>query len=597
LHDRRFLRVVDASYPLGGDRVALRLLDGTTITVQADWRPVLNGCKGAQTLDDHAIAIERERGLHPQQRAVTRQALASLAAAGALACYEDLSSAVHGEGEAATSASRITSLVIPTCDRPEPLERCILSFARNAREHGRRVDVIVGDDARGADSRARLRERLTALSRSADISIRYAGTEEKQQFIAALEGASGVPAEVLAFALLGPGDESPRTGANRNALLLDAVGELCVSVDDDTLCQLTPHPQHADGLRFADDSDPTEFWFYPGRDAALAAARFGAHDFLGLHEQLLGKSVTGLLAAPDVSVRGAGHYLARALVHGRGRVAVTYNGVLGDSGMHTGANVRYLRGATRERLVRNEADYRTALRSREVLRVVQAPTVCGGPPFMGTFFGLDATRPLPPFLPTRLNEDGVFGFTLVHCFADACFGHVPFAALHAPAGARSYAPEGTDIETFRLSELIIQCVSQASRPDSLAWDAALGVAGALLVTASSWPQPVFDRFVNDVVCRYAASRIGHHARMLGVYQRQPKFWSDDILARIRKLEHRLTCEDYYVPADVEGSSLAERRARTRTLVGQWGRLLASWPAVLDGARVLKARGRRLSVAL
>ena len=58
-----------------------------------------------------------------------------------------------------------------------------------------------------------------------------------------------------------------------------------------------------------------------------------------------------------------------------------------------------LEGATRERLLRSEAEYRTALREQHVLRAVRRPTVCDGAYCMGLNLGLDNREMLPPFMP------------------------------------------------------------------------------------------------------------------------------------------------------------------------------------------------------
>ena len=42
---------------------------------------------------------------------------------------------------------------------------------------------------------------------------------------------------------------------------LQAVGELTVQVDDDTLCRLAPSPSLRQGITVSSQTDPTEFWF------------------------------------------------------------------------------------------------------------------------------------------------------------------------------------------------------------------------------------------------------------------------------------------------------------------------------------------------
>jgi hypothetical protein len=596
---RRFLSIVEIAYPLGRDVTALRLLDGRVVTAPSTWRLTLDGCKGAKTFDDHAAAIDAQTVNAAADRSDVRGALRGLIDAGALADYEELRLRASAVGDGDERRAHVATLVVPTCGRPDALERCIASFATNAREYGRDIEVVVGDDARDAGERESLRERLARVSRRDRVPIRYAGAEEKKRFVEELIRASGVPHEIAAFALLGADDGAERMGANRNALLLDVVGEACVSVDDDTVCLVAAHPERLDHLRLVGETDPTEFWFFAERDDALSTVRFEPADFFGLHEALLGRPLCDLLRDPKSDVTDAGHYLARDLLRGGTHVAVTYNGVVGDSGMYSGANLLHTRGATRERLTQERSAYDLAFRSREVLRVVQAPTVCRGLPFMGTFFGLDARQPLPPFLPTRRNEDGVFGYALIKCFGEACMGHVPMAAVHDPSGRRSYMPDRlAEIETFRVSDLIIQCILNTRLSDaSLSWDAALEAVGSDIARAADLPKAAFDRFLRDRLCAYASARTAYYHRLLDTFRAQPRFWAEDVVARIRRLQRCLSTDGYFTPADVGGSDVTARRELTRRLVGLWGNMMTYWPAILSTARSLKASGHRVSRSL
>jgi hypothetical protein len=552
---RRFLPNVESTYALGADRAAVRAMNGAVATVQSTSLQVLETLRGARSLDEHAVVAGRELGLPLEE---LRRAIQELVRAGALADYDELLEHRATDPSLARANAPVRRLLVPTCDRPDALERCIRSYAANAFTHGRTISVIVGDDSREGATRESLRSRLRSLARSLRLGIRYAGDEEKVAYAAALAEASRVSASTIRFALFGPPDTHERMGDNRNVLLLDSVDERAVSVDDDTVCRLTAHPEVEDRLTLGNSWDPTEFWFFRSRDEALSAACLCEADFFGVHERLLGRTIRSLLTTEDACVSGAGTWLTRSLASGKGRVAVTYSGVLGDSGMYSGANLLHLSGATRARLVGSKDAYQNALASREVLRVARAPTICRSIPFMGTFYGIDGSSPLPPFVPTRRNEDGVFGFTLMKCFAFDCFGHLPFAAVHDPEGRRAYVPDRRgEIETVRLSDIIIQGTILAHLPDaSVDWTVALDVVGRELLAATS-SQVCFDRFVVDRMCKYATSRLAQYRTLLRAHGGSPSFWADDVGYRVQRLEERLTSDDYFVAADVTGESLYE----------------------------------------
>jgi hypothetical protein len=163
---------------------------------------------------------------------------------------------------------------------------------------------------------------LRGISDRFNTRIRYGGRKKKSRFAAALAAESAVPPEIIRFALFGDERCTRSTGANRNALLLDAAGSLVLAVDDDTLCRIAPAPGSEAGLSFFSGYDPSEFWFFPDRGGATESVSFAGIDVLGCHEALLGSAVDGLGGLAETS----------------GRVVMTLNALVGDSGM---ASPRY----------------------------------------------------------------------------------------------------------------------------------------------------------------------------------------------------------------------------------------------------------------
>ena len=76
-------------------------------------------------------------------------------------------------------------------------------------------------------------------------------------------------ADVIEFALFDPEGCGMTAGANRNALLLHSVGDMVLSVDDDTVCSVAESPRLRDGLALSSGANPTDFRFFPDREAAV----------------------------------------------------------------------------------------------------------------------------------------------------------------------------------------------------------------------------------------------------------------------------------------------------------------------------------------
>ena len=273
---------------------------------------------------------------------------------------------------------------------------CLRSYLENCQRHGRAPEFVVTDDSAGTEAQVANRAVLQRFKRDFNARIRYAGSGEKSRFAEALAGESAVPLRIIRFALIGDERCVLSTGANRNCLLLDTVGTLVLSIDDDTRCRIAAAPQREEALASYSGYDPSEFWFFADRARALESVSFVEIDVLGCHEALLGNTVANVDGPVDTT----------------GRVAITLPGLVGDSGMASPRYLLTLTGASRERLVASPDAYRSAFRSREVLRTVRRPTISAGSFCMTTFLGFDNRSLLPPFFPVQRNSDGVFGLLL-----------------------------------------------------------------------------------------------------------------------------------------------------------------------------------------
>ena len=152
---------------------------------------------------------------------------------------------------------------------------------------------------------------LRALGATHGATVRYAGLEEKLAWADKLVARGDLPPDVVRFALFGVEPCRYTSGANRNALLLDTVGELTLSVDDDTVCRIAVRPGGGrDGLAVTSDRDPAEYWFFPDRETALASVAVCRAGRPGHSRAAARESVAGLLrrlrrprAAPRVHGR------------------------------------------------------------------------------------------------------------------------------------------------------------------------------------------------------------------------------------------------------------------------------------------------------
>jgi len=134
----------------------------------------------------------------------------------------------------------ISSVSIITKNRPTALRRCLRSLTANCARFGRTPSIMVIDNSRAIETirenRAVVAELASTWSRLTPIL--YIGARESERFSADLAKASGADPSTVSFLLNGLPEIDVNTGAARNLHLLLTSGSLCLTVDDDVLCEL-----------------------------------------------------------------------------------------------------------------------------------------------------------------------------------------------------------------------------------------------------------------------------------------------------------------------------------------------------------------------
>lgn len=579
---------------------------------------LLEHCQTFQTLDDHARDFLRglmpgAEGDNQAQLEFLRNELKGLAGRGLLVSEEELRKwcrQFSPTNAAETEETSIETVGVVTRDRPESLRRCVASHIENSQRHDRAPRFVVTDDSARAATRRRNKEMLGALRDEHGVRLAYAGREEKRRFAAKLASvAADVPPEVINFALFDTEECGHSTGANRNALLLDTVGEVALSADDDTVCRVAAAPGADPGLALDARREATRYWFFPDRESAQRFAPAVEKDVLKIHEQLLGRSLRECVAAfdsPRAGSTGGLHFEQvnakplRDLEVNRGRVLATFTGIVGDSGL--GAPIGYLQfnSDSRERLVSSEEAYRCALTSREVTRAVDRPRINSNAWCMTTAYGFDNRGLLPPFFPVGRGQDDVWALTVQLCREDGYFGHLPWTTAHEPSPARRYAPGSVG----RAARLCVFEIALAGLTTFRVGPGAIGDAermrslGRHLVALGAMRHDDFDEFVRLRILQQNAGFITHLENLLRAYKGAPKFWADDVSRQIAALGQALARDDYFVAEDLRANrSDDEARRLAQRLIHRFGQLLYWWPRMVAAAETLRVAGERISVAL
>jgi hypothetical protein len=530
----------------------------------------------------------------PEHVALLRQQLTQWAESGVLLRRGALFGAAHRSSLGATPTP-VRTVGVLTCDRVDALRACVESFARNARTYGDPCRFVVGDDSTSVAARDANVQTLVELAAVWNVEIVYAGLDERRVYADRLAKHTGVDPELVSFALAGMPDCGGRIGANRNTLLLECVGEAFVSTDDDTIAQLARPAEDAAGVSFTAEDDPMTYRFFRTREEAVAQVDPADESVLRLHAAVLGRSLASIVTDErdwGIDLDGATPAMVQGLQSGSGRVAATVSGVYGDSGMFGG--VGFLMHWVRDGKARyGEEQYRLAVGSREILRIVPRLTIRRASPFMSTSVGFDHRQLLPPFLPVLRDEDGVFGETLSCCFEDAHVAHLPRAILHAAAPGRKYEPDRIGAARVRrLADLVINYTRGISIGLAVGGPVdRMTVLGRSMEDLGRASAGDYLAFTRALYLFNAAVRAHRLDTTLKSATDAPAAWSDDVRAYLDAQRQAITTEEYFYPADLrEGRSPAETLAVSQLVLRKYGQLLVSWPRLVEGARALREEG-------
>ena len=461
------------------------------------------------------------------------------------------------------------------------------------------------DGSQSAATRKAYREMLLSLKKLHQVKLSYAGLEEKLFFAKKLMGAGELPPDLIKFSLFDTEKCGQDYGVSRNALFMHTVGDLFLSVDDDTVCSIAPSPELNSGLAFARGQDPGEIRVFPDRKSAKDAVEVGENDFLAIHEAVLGKDVSTLtrcfMKGPDSS-EDADRQIANIPESDNPRVLITYNGWTGDCAWGSPIPYLILTGKSFEHLTRSEPDYRSACTSREILRYVDRVTLTDAMAFMMTIFaGFDNRDLLPPFLPVKRGEDTVFGVTFSMCFEHAYAAHLPWVLHHSPVENRRFwlgeifrSSSGIDFST-----LILACIKSVEfGPADDTEVRRLKKLGKRLEQVASTSIQDFEEFAHAQILRELSTFTDGLEGRLKELNNAPKYWADDVERYIDTLRESLSDKQSFVPLDLlYGRTISEARELTRRLVCKFGQLIHWWPEIMEASRSLRSQGHRLASRL
>ncbi|MCR9073185.1 MAG: amino acid adenylation domain-containing protein [Alphaproteobacteria bacterium] len=496
----------------------------------------------------------------------------------------------------AEPGTEIAAIGVPSSNRPDILAGCLTSYLDNCAAYGRRPEIVVCGRQRDRQTDAAYRRVLGDIATRYETAVSYAGAPEADRFAQRLADVAGVDPAVVRFALSDSEGVGLPYGVNRNALLLHNAGRAFVSVDDDTRGVFRRYGPAEPGLIVTSEPGVSEIRVLGSREDALAEVEPEAIDWLGRHGEALGADAAALLAIdPDRPLDT--HQAARGsfgrLSCGEGRVALTYQGWVGDSGWAGSEEARWLTGASFDWITETAERYAAALASREVVRGVRGLTLSRGGDFFCLSAGFDARRPLVPFLPVQRREDALFGWLATLVDESALVAHLPGMVQHDRAGGGLPAL----LDAVDLAALIRAALSDETGLSGPP-EARLENLGARLVAACAAPPDRFDAWIRERALTDMERDLESVEARISTCPSERDYWARDAELAVQFARRKLQEADSHLPRSLGLRLDREARVqRLRLVLSRYGALMEAWPTLMASAAALRSSGDGLAPAL
>jgi glycosyltransferase involved in cell wall biosynthesis len=493
---------------------------------------------------------------------------------------------MYKDSQKLESRSGITSVVVPTRNRPAALFRCLTSLSSHLIQFGYSPRIMVAD---ASTDEAFVQENDRIVSHMRDRhgwSVSLLGGSSRTNVVRWMIG-QGVASDVARFALFGlPELCIPSPGANRNLLLLATAAERFLSLDDDTLCTFMSWTSLLKRLGITrEPSESTissfvERWSLNSEAISSALNTAEQTDIIRAHDSLLGKRAIDVL-----SVRSA-HAPELGFEDGR-KIALTLSGILGDCGWGTPSKYLFLDESSIKRIIGSDESYIRAITNREMLQASRSVWVTTAiDDLMTTAFAGDSRMGFPPFLPVARGEDLVLG-SIYRLDGNFCYAFLPSCIAHVPDNRRPFrraevlrSAKSLDLST--LVTAIIQDFEITPRDCSTVSNQ----LGKFILDIAQLSDRHFVSYLRSRKRWIVKQKIRSLESTLFTVNALPKEFVSDVQKYIAALKTSVEDWNSVIPIEILfGRDLVCAILLTKQILRLFGELLRVWDGILDLASV------------
>lgn len=454
---------------------------------------------------------------------------------------------------------KITTVCIPTCDRPESLRKSLSGLLDNLKKYNRAPRILVADDSENKESTEITKQICGSFGAQYFGKIECIDRNDRAEMAKKISKEKEVPEEVVHFALLGDKLSTTTLGAVRNTFFLKTLGEKIMMADDDVVCKtFSLLPENSPIFTI---ENPLDFWLFKKGESLPKLFKPIEIDLLSVHEATLGKSTEDILgdATPE--------YIKKL------KIMDTYMGLYGDSPMESHVPLLFLPQVHEKLKNISLSEYQTLKETRHIIQSPTAITIYQGPICMSLLRGIDNRQPLPPFLPVDRAEDLVWGTTRHKAFPLNISVYIPFIIGHERPHEEAQPAKFDGVQEFTKIKRIITSFINEIEEESIDPSENFQIIGDKFVKISNESPQIFA-LIMKAQCEKIAREVANYVNnLLKSSSNMPDFWINDMKYIINDLS---SPDPKLFLADITKKPINDKMAILQKWMGLYGQLLKEW---------------------
>ncbi len=461
------------------------------------------------------------------------------------------------------ASDKITTVCIPTCNRPEQLNLAFLGLIEHLKKYNRTPRILVVDDSEIPENAIKTKQICNSFQLNYEGKIECLDRNDRKEMAKTLAREKNVSEEVMHFALCGDKTSTTTIGSVRNTFLLKTRGEKILMLDDDVVYNFfapikEDEPvvsiQHVFEFYFLQDNEMPPRSVFKPIDI----------DLLSRHENMLGKK--------------AGEILGKNAPEGMKDMEIidTYMGAYGDSPMESHLFLP-LQPNVQDKL--KDVSFEEYQKIKNTRRIIQTPlsnTIYQGVMCIGMVMGVYNRGPVPPLFPNGRSEDLTFGVTRYVAFPLKVSAHIPIMIGHERPTKETRPPSYDSYYVTNMSKVIVSLILESDIEDIDPLKS-LQIISEKIINIAKEPPSIFVLRM-ETQCKTMAREIADYTNnQLKDHPDLPDFWKDDMQSIVTTLN---SPDPKLFMADVTKNPNENKTLILQKWIYLYGQLLKDWHKLL-----------------